>query len=211
MRLLYTPIKNYSHTVEAVIAYAGVADRIEPVATRPFDPATRLWDTNPLGTVPALITDDGEALYGGPVIYEFLDSLHARPRLYPAVSPARWTALRQAWMADGMFDATVRLIVEAMEPAGTHRRGFIERCWRKVLSCLDQLEIDAAGYGALTIGQVRAVGALAFLDLKMPGLGDALAGLDRDFAWRVGRPVLAGWYDRVARDPIFGFNMVTLP
>lgn len=34
MRLLYTPIKDYVHTVEAVIAYTGLADRIKPVPTR---------------------------------------------------------------------------------------------------------------------------------------------------------------------------------
>ena len=138
MRLLYTPIRNYTHTVEAMIAYSGVADRIEPVATRPFDPQTRIAEENPLGTVPTLITGEGEALYGGPVIYEYFDSLHTRPRLYPQQGVARWTALRQAWMADGMFDATVRLIVEGMEPAGTYRPGFIDRCWQKVIRCLDQ-------------------------------------------------------------------------
>jgi glutathione S-transferase len=211
MQLLYTPIKSYTHTVEAVIAYAGVADRIEPVATRPFDPQTRISEANPLGTVPTLIADDGQALYGGPVIYEYLDSLHERPRLHPPEGAARWAALRQSWMADGMFDATVRLIVEAMEPAGTHRPGFVDRNWRKVSRCLDELEIDAAGYGALTIGQVRAVGALSFLELKMPGLGKSLAGLDPDFAWRAGRPRLAAWYERIAHEPMFGFNMVTLP
>ena len=42
MKLLYTPIKGYTHTVEAVIAHAGLAPRIEAVATRPFDPATTL-------------------------------------------------------------------------------------------------------------------------------------------------------------------------
>jgi glutathione S-transferase len=210
MRLLYTPIKNYTHTVEAVIAYADLAGRIDPVPTRPFDPATRIGESNPLGTVPTLITEDGEALYGGPVIYEYLDSLHARPRLHPPEGPVRWTALRQAWMADGMFDATVRLIVEGMEPAGTHRPRYIERCWQKVTRSLDQLEIDAAGYGALTIGQVRAVGALSFLDLKMAGLGNTLPGLDPKYAWRTGRPRLSAWYERTAREPMFGSNLMSV-
>lgn len=145
MELLYTPIKQYTHTVEAVIAYTGVAGRIKPVPTRPFDPETTLGQSNPLSTVPTLLTDAGESLYGGPVIYEYLDSLHDRPRLYPGVGGARWTVLRQAWMADAMFDATVRLIVESWEPRDRQRSAFVQRTWTKIARGLDQLEKDAAG------------------------------------------------------------------
>jgi glutathione S-transferase len=194
VQLLYTPIKQYTHTVEAVIAYAGVAGRISPVPTRPFDPETPLGQSNPLSTVPTLLTDEHEPLYGGPVIYEYLDSLHDRLPLYPKAGAARWKVLRQAWMADGMFDTTVRLIVESWEPRDR-----------------DQLERDAEGFGALTIAQLRAVGALSFLDLKMQTLGAAVDGLNPDYAWRDGRPKLADWYGRAAANPIFSFNLVHLP
>jgi glutathione S-transferase len=209
MKLLYTPIKSYTHTVEAVIAYAGVAARIEPVPTRPFDAAPELPATNPLATVPTLVTDDGEALFGGPVIYEFLDSLHDRAPLHPLAGPARWTALRQAWMADGLFDATVRLIVEGWEES--KRPAYIERNWGKITRSLDQLERDAAGFRGLTIGQVRAVGALAFLDLKVSVLGGALAEIDATFDWRLGRPALAAWYTRHSADPMFSFRIERMP
>jgi glutathione S-transferase len=209
MKLLYTPIKGYTHTVEAVIAYADLERRIEGVATRPFDPATTLGEVNPLGTVPTLIADAGESVYGGLVIYEYLDSLHDRPRLYPASGPARWSALRQAWLADGIFDATVRLIVESWEKRGAQRASYIARTWSKVTRGLDQLERDAQAFGPLTIGQVRAVGALAFLDLKMAGLGKAVEGLDPGFAWRTGRPTLAAWYERARPNPIFSFNLAS--
>lgn len=209
MKLLYTPIKGYTHTVEAVIAHSHLARRIEGLPTRPFDPATTLGDANPLGTVPTLINDTGEPVYGGLVIYEYLDSLHDRPRLYPASGPERWTALRQAWLADGMFDATVRLIVEGWVERSGQRPSYIERTWSKVTRGLDELERDARTFGALTIGQVRAVGALAFLDLKMAGLGEAVQGLDPGFAWRVGRPTLAAWYERARQNPIFSFNLAS--
>jgi hypothetical protein len=66
MKLLYTPIKGYVHTVEAVINYAGLRDRVEPVATRPFDADTPLPSVNPIGKVPTLLLDSGEYLAGGP-------------------------------------------------------------------------------------------------------------------------------------------------
>lgn len=211
MQLLYTPIKQYSHTVEAVIAYAGLAERIMPVPTRPFDPETTLGQSNPLSTVPTLLTDEREPLYGGPVIYEYLDSLHDRPPLYPRVGAARWKVLRQTWMADGMFDTTVRLIVESWEPRDRQRAPSVQRNWTKITRVLDHLEHDAEGFGALTIAQLRAVGALSFLDLKMRTLGAAVDGLNPDYAWRDGRPKLADWYGRAAADPIFSFNLVQLP
>ena len=121
MKLLYTPIKGYVHTVEAVINDAGLRDRIEPVPTRPYDEGTPLPTVNPLGKVPTLVLDSGEYLAGGPVIYEYLDSLHRRRRLFPAKGGQRWTTLRQAWMADGLFDTAVLLIVESWLPIEQQR------------------------------------------------------------------------------------------
>ncbi len=203
MRLLYTPIQGYVHTVEAVINYAGLRERVEPVPTRPFDAGTPLASVNPLGKVPTLMLDSGEYLAGGPVIYEYLDSLHARRRLYPSRGPRRWTVLRQAWMADGLFDSFVLLIIESWLPAAQQRPDYIQRCWGKVTAILDQLERDAPGYGPLDIAQVRSVGALQFLLLKLPNVLPALVGLPPQFdPWR-GRPQLAAWYARAARRPIF--------
>ena len=145
MRLLYTPIKNYVHTVEAVIAYAGVADRIKPVPTRPFDPENGLAEINPLITVPALELEDGAPLYGGPVIYEYLDGLHGRDRLFPQDGEAI-TTRRQLWLADGLFDCTVRLIIEGWVPQEQQRPDVLERYWAKIGGTLDALTQDAAAW-----------------------------------------------------------------
>ena len=48
MRLFHTPIRDYVHTVEAVVNHAGVRDQSEPVATKPFEPDTPLPTINPL-------------------------------------------------------------------------------------------------------------------------------------------------------------------
>lgn len=203
MRLLYTPIKGYVHTVEAVISYAGLRDRIEPAATRPFDADTPLTAVNPLGKVPTLVLDSGEYLAGGPVIYEYLDSLHRRRRLYPAKGPQRWTTLRQAWMADGLFDTFVLLVIESWLPAEQQRPAYVQRCWSKVLAILDQMERDVPGYARLDIGQMRTVGALQFLKLKMPQVGQAAVGLDPRFDFATDRPALANWFRALSRKKLF--------
>lgn len=203
MRLLYTPIRGYVHTVEAVIAYAGLRSRVEPVPTRPFEDDDRLLSVNPLGKVPALVLDSGEYLAGGPVIYEYLDSLHSRRRLFPSRGPRRWTTLRQAWMADGLFDSFVLVVIESWLPRGQQRPEYIRRCWGKVVAILDQLERDVPGYGPLDIGQMRTVGALQFIQLKMAQVGAAAEGLSPAFDPLAGRPALEHWFCSASRRKIF--------
>jgi glutathione S-transferase len=203
MKLLYTPIKGYVHTVETVINYAGLREQVVPVATRPFDSDTPLPGINPLGKVPTLLLDSGEYVAGGPVIYEYLDSLHRRRRLFPAKGPQRWTTLRQAWMADGLFDTFVLLVIESWLPKEQQRIPYIQRCWSKVVGILDQIERDIPGYARLDIGQMRTVGALQFMRLKMPLVGATTTGLDSRYDFTAGRPALAGWLKPMARKKIF--------
>lgn len=211
MRLLYTPIDGYVHSAESVVNYAGLRDRVTPVATRPYDADTALPAINPAGKVPTLVLDDGRYLAGGPVIYEYLDTLHGRRRLHPSRGPRRWDVLRQAWMADVLFDQLVSLIVEGWTDKAQQRPGAIARAWSKVLGILDRMERDVASHGALCIAQLRGVGALAFLDLKIGQIGGSVVGIDPGFEWRDGRPVLAGWYRRCARNRIFHQPLATRP
>jgi len=211
MRLLYTPIPGYVHTVEAVINYAGLRDAVEPVPTRPFDADTELPKVNPIGKVPTLVLDDGEYLAGGPVIYEYLDTLHGRPRLYPPAGRHRFTVLRQAWMADALFDQFVLLIIEGWSDAPAQRPDHVQRCWRKVVGILDRMETDSPGCTGRDIAQLRGVGALSFIDLKIRQVGGQIGGIDPRFDWRSGRPRLAAWYESLSRDPVFSMPLLLDP
>lgn len=203
MKLLYTPIAGYVHTVEAVIHYGELEAQIEPVPTRPFEADTPLPTINPLGKVPTLVLESGEYLAGGPVIYEYLDSLHRRRRLFPAKGPQRWTALRQAWMADGLFDTVVLLILESEIAAEQQRPAYVARCWGKITGMLDQIERDVPRYDRMDIGQMRTVGALHFMKLKMKKIGSGIHGVDPAYDFAVGRPALAEWFKSMARKKLF--------
>jgi glutathione S-transferase len=203
MKLHYTPIENYVHTVEAVINYAELRERITLVPTKPFDPQTPLTAINPLGKVPTLELDNGEYLAGGPVIYEYLDSLHRRRKLHPARGDERFRCLRRAWMADGLFDTFVLLVIESWLPPTEQRLAYVQRCWAKVVAVLDKIEKDVPSYARLDIAQLRTVGALQFVKLKMRNVGAATVGLDANYDFTVGRPALAAWFKSMSRKKIF--------
>src|SRR5690606_17542637 len=86
----------------------------------PWSEQTRASDSNPLGKVPCLVLDGGEALFDSRVIVEYLDTLSPVGRLIPATG-GRARAEVKAWeaLADGMLDAGVLARMEAVWP---HRR-----------------------------------------------------------------------------------------
>jgi len=174
----------------------GLAGLIETVPTSPSDDEASLARDNPLGKVPALITDDGAVLYDSRVICEYLDSLHDGPCVLPAAGAARWTALRRQALADGILDATILRRYEEMRPAARQHAEWIERQKRKAGRGLDALEAEAGAgtlldpAGSLSIGDIAIACALGYLDLRY-GSDD----------WRNGRPALAAWYAKVAKRP----------
>lgn len=198
MKLLYTPIDNYVHTVEAVINYAGLRDRVECVPTRPYGEERDLLDVNPLGKVPCLAFGDHNYLAGGPVVYEYLDSLHEREPLFP-VGETRWDCLRRAWLADGHFDTLVTLIVESWLPRGEQRPDYIERQMAKLDAVMVRVVADARQLPGADIGAFRTIGALEFMQLKWADVQAALGLEPQPFDWRAEHRGLGDAYGELAQ------------
>src|SRR5579871_2318551 len=78
----------------------------------PADPSSVLPEVNPLGKVPALLTDDERAVYDSSVIVEYLETLHPEPALLPPVGMERVSVKRWEALADGICDATSLLGAE---------------------------------------------------------------------------------------------------
>jgi glutathione S-transferase len=189
MKLAYSPASPYVRKVMACAIARGLDGRIERWTVATTDPA--LLPVNPLSKVPSLVTDDGVALYDSPVICEYLDSLGDAPKLFPPAGPARWKALRQQALADGILDATQPRRREVALPQDEGRRAYIELQQGKVSRALDVLEAEADTLGALTtIGEITIGCALGYLDFRYP-----------HEPWRPGHPKLEAWYARVAKLP----------
>jgi glutathione S-transferase len=194
MQLRFSPTSPYVRKVNAAAREMGLAERIELVPANPWNPADDLPSQNPLGKVPALITDDGRVLCDSPLICEYLDSLHDGPRLLPASVPERWRVRALEALADGVLDAAVARITELrVRPEAYRWNGWIERQQGKIARTLDALEAEAAAGafdGAVTIAAVTLGCALGYLDFRFPA-----------DAWRDGRPALTRWYEAFSRRP----------
>ena len=68
---------------------------------------TKIGATNPLGKVPCLIADDGEAIYDSRVIAEYADGLSPVSKLIPADNRERAAVKTWEALADGIMDAGI--------------------------------------------------------------------------------------------------------
>lgn len=194
MKLHWSPRSPFVRKVMVFAHEIGLADRIEQIPTKVAmtQPNTGLLKVNPLGKIPALITDDGMVLYDSSVICEYLDTLHKGPKLIPRESGKRWQALRWHAIGDNMLDTLVLWRNETLRHQAQQSPETIVGFLMKTQSSLDALEkeepeLAAAQFG---IGHVAIGVALGYIDFRFP-----------DLRWRDGRPKLAAWYEAFAQRP----------
>ncbi len=189
MKLAFSAASPYVRKATACAIARGIDGQVEQWKVGTTDPA--LLPVNPLSKVPSLVTDDGMCLYDSPVICEYLDSIGSAAPLFPPAGPARWKALQQQALADGILDASQPRRREVALPQDDGRKSWIELQQGKVARALDALEADAGSLGELkTIGEITIGCALGYLDFRFP-----------HEPWRPGHPKLAAWYDRVVKLP----------
>lgn len=189
MKIAYSAASPYVRKVLACAIARGLNDKIERWKVGTTDPA--LLPVNPLSKVPSLITDDGMSLYDSPVICEYLDSQGSAPNLFPAPGPARWKALTQQALADGILDATQPRRREIALPQDEGRQSYIALQQGKVSRSLDVLEKEADSLGDLTtIGEIAIGCALGYLDFRFP-----------EEPWRAAHPRLAAWFEAASKLP----------
>lgn len=197
MQLRYSPTSPYVRKVSITAIEAGLADRIERIGTDPWSAETDLVQSNPIGKVPCLITDDGMAIYDSPVICEYLDSLNTGTKLIPESGNARFKALTLAAAGDGMLDAGVLMLIETVRrPAELKWDWWAERQQNVIFRCMDVADAaadDMAGAeGPITIAEAAIGAGLGWIDLRFPDMG-----------WRDDRPALADWFNKISDRPSF--------
>lgn len=187
MKLAFSAASPYVRKVMACAIARGIEGLIEKWSIKTSDP--ELARSNPLGKVPTLIGEDGHAYYDSPVICEYIDSIGGAAPLFPPASPARWKAIRQAALADGIMDASQPRRRELALPQDEGRVEWIAGQKAKVERAIVALEAEAGSLGDLTtIGEITIGCALGYLDFRF--------GHE---PWRPAAPKLAAWYERVVK------------
>ncbi|MBS9478701.1 glutathione S-transferase [Ancylobacter radicis] len=190
MKLIHAPTSPFVRKVMVVAIETGLAGTLEiefnPASPLQRDPA--LTGANPLGKIPALVLEDGTTLYDSRVICEYLAATAGDTTLFPAPGPARWQALTQQALGDGLLDAAIANRYETvMRPAELRWPGWTQAQLAKVTGALDAIEEMAqTGLIGLTvhhIGLITLGCALGYLDFRYADLG-----------WREGRPAAAQWF-----------------
>jgi glutathione S-transferase len=188
MILRSSPSSPFVRKVRIAAAVLGLDGdiKIEPADT--VDPTDRVRRENPLGKIPVLILDDGTALYDSRVILEYLDHRAGGGRIIPTAPAARFAALRQQALCDGLLDAGILRVYEGRwRPPEYHVAKWVEHQTGKMTRALATLEAEPPGLDAPPhVGQITAACALGYLDFRFEGI------------WRSDHPRLVAWLERFA-------------
>jgi glutathione S-transferase len=139
---------------------------------------------NPSGKIPALIRDDGPAIYDSRVICRFLDA-RVGSGLYP---DARiWETLTLEASADALMDAAVLMVYEErFRKEGERSQSWLEGQADKVERILSATNTRWMSHlsGPMDMSHIAIGCALGYLDLRQP---------DND--WRGRHDGLARWFE----------------
>jgi glutathione S-transferase len=202
MKLYFSPASPFVRKVRVTAHELALSEKIEliSITLTPVSPHEELRSNNPLGKIPALLTDDGATLYDSPVICEYLDTLAGGNRIFPAAGTARWTALRRQALADGIMDAAVLTrYEEAVRPKELRWQNWVDGQLLKIRTALDVLERESL-QGTFDIGTISIACALSYLDLRFASEG-----------WRTSRPRLTDWAAAIAKRPSLAATMLVAP
>jgi glutathione S-transferase len=135
--------------------------------------------SNPLGKVPCLVMEGGEAVFDSRVIVEYLDARSPLARLIP--EPIRERSEVRTWeaLADGIVDAAILARLEATWPHRTaeqRSQAWIDRQMGKVRASLAAVSTGLAAKPwctgiHMTLADVAVGCALGYLEFRFPELG----------------------------------------
>lgn len=196
MQLLGSDFSPFTRKVRVVLAEKKIECRYEREDV--FKADSRINSVNPLGKIPALIMEDGGALFDSRVIVEYLDQLTPVHRLIPQSGRARVEVKCWEALADGVLDAAVLLRFEQTQRKPEERSPtWIARQTEKV-----NLGVAAISKGLGTqdwcngakysLADISVGCALGYLSFRFPEIN-----------WREAYPNLVKLSDKLEKRPSF--------
>lgn len=151
--------------------------------------------SNPLGKVPCLVLEGGEAVFDSRVIVEYLDTRSPVSRLIPEGSRERTEVRTWEALADGLLDASILARLEQTWPGRTEAQrssAWISRQMGKVDACLASMntglgERPWCSGNHFSLGDIAVGCALGYLDFRFPAVD-----------WRTPYPRLKRLHDKLS-------------
>ena len=193
MRLYISTGSPFVRKCRIVAREKGLESRVEDVALAyPYQASAELLAANPIGQVPALVTDEGHAFANSPVICAYLDSIGSGPRLLPPEGPAHWSARRMETLGDAILEMAVKIALESRRPEAERSAQWLGWWTDGLNRALDQAEAMVQDPEPLDIGKIALAVAGPYVDFRMPNLG-----------WRASRPRLSAFCHALDQRPSF--------
>ena len=183
MQLFYASASPYSAKVRMAATYAGIA--VEAIPTKTEDEPPALLAVNPLGKIPALVLDDGRAVFDSCAITQYLNRL-SKNALFPRNADKRTEAEVLEALADGICDSALAIVYERRyRPEDKVFQPWLDKQWSKIARALDRLNAEPPKLPKkITAGHVALRAALGYLALRFAG------------KWEKGRSRLVRWAAR---------------
>ena len=198
MKLIGSLTSPYVRKVRVVMAekkldYQFVLDDV-------WAPDSPIATSNPLGKVPCLVMEGGEAIFDSRVIVEYLDTLSPVGKLIPSQGRERVEVKTWEALADGMSDAGILARMESVwveRLVGQRSQAWIDRQMGKVDASLKAMARGLAEkpYCSgihLSLSDISVGCALGWLDFRYPEL-----------TWRIRHPNLAKLQDKLMQRQSF--------
>lgn len=161
-----------------------------------WSPVTTIGESNPLGKVPCLVMEGGEAVFDSRVIVEYLDTLSPVGKLIPTQGRERAEVKTWESLADGLMDAALLARLEATWSGRTDAQRsqlWIDRQMDKIHATLKSMSIGLADKSFcsgihFSLSDVAVGCALGYLDLRFSQI-----------AWRERYPNLAKLQEKLVQ------------
>jgi len=179
MKLYYSQTSPYSHKVRLFLRVKGLEAQVEEVLVNPFNEESSeekdgLVKANPLGKVPTLVLDNGDALFDSPLICDYLERLSVEVQLIPTDETQRLNVLSWQALSDGMTDATYNLVMERRRPYKEQSQKWIANWSSEITRSLTHIESKINELNQLdkdvTLAHLSLASSISYLDFRLPDI-----------------------------------------
>ncbi|MDJ0038470.1 glutathione S-transferase [Pantoea allii] len=157
MKLIGSYTSPFVRKISIIMLEKGMM--FEFVNASPYSDDSHVPQYNPLGKVPALVTEDQQTWFDSSIIAEYLEQRSQVPALLPG-DPLESLKVRQLEkLADGISDAALVIVREQLRPGDMQSEEVLLRHREKIQRGLDSLE------GYVTEGKWINNGTLNLADI----------------------------------------------